>query len=171
VRTRICLALMVPVLMLAVAACGASKDSDIPTANGKGAAPSGGTSLSSEEQKERRLKFTQCMREQGVDMPDPEKGEFGQDVGGVSKEKMNAATEACRQYLPTDEELSQPSAEDVETLRKFAQCIREHGVPNFPDPGPDGGLNIGGTGIDPKDPKVKAAEEACKDLRPKRPGS
>jgi hypothetical protein len=159
--------MIIPALMLAVAACGTKKGSDIPTANG--AEPAATGSLSSEQRRERALKFTQCMREHGIDMPDPDGGEF-HDVGTANKDKMNDAAEACRQYMPTDNEMVKPSAEDIENLRKFAQCMREHGIVKFPDPSPDG-LNLGGTGLDPQDATFKTAEEACKDVRPKRPGS
>ncbi|WP_238009845.1 hypothetical protein KZZ52_15065 [Dactylosporangium sp. AC04546] len=172
-RTKFGLAVAIPALMLALAACGSKQGSDIPTANGTGAAPAATGSVPSDERKQRALKFAECMREHGVDMPDPNGAEFlgGEGVEGVSKDKLNAATEACRQYMPTDNELRTPSAQDVEQMRKLAQCMREHGIANFPDPGPDGSVSLGGTGIDPKDAAFKAAEEACKDLRLKPSGS
>jgi hypothetical protein len=40
----------------------------------------------------------------------------------------------------------------------FARCIRSHGVPNFPDPSPGGGLLFAlGAGINPSSPAVQAA--------------
>jgi hypothetical protein len=173
-RTRLGLAVVVavvvPVLVLAVAACGSERGSDIPTAGGggKGAMPSAANSLSSGE---RALKFAQCMREQGIDMPDP--GADGSSVfgkGGASKEKLDAATQACRQYMPDGGELGKPSAERIEQLRKFAQCMREHGIANFPDPQADGLMDIQGAGIDPEAAAYQAAEEACAALQ-SRPGS
>jgi hypothetical protein len=45
---------------------------------------------------------------------------------------------------------------------KFADCMRSHGVPNFPDPGPGGGIQISaGSGINPKSPAFQAAQNAC----------
>ena len=44
--------------------------------------------------------------------------------------------------------------------------MRDNGIADFPDPGPDGGLLLDGTGIDPDSPQFKAAQEACRDLRP-----
>jgi hypothetical protein len=42
---------------------------------------------------------------------------------------------------------------------KFADCMRSHGVPNFPDPGrPVGGP---GSGINEHSPAFKSAEKAC----------
>lgn len=51
---------------------------------------------------------------------------------------------------------------------KYAKCMREHGVENFPDPGSTGGTNITpSSGIDPNSPRFEAAADACKSLLPK----
>ncbi|MEJ3750617.1 hypothetical protein WEI85_46090 [Actinomycetes bacterium KLBMP 9797] len=166
-RTRLGLAVVIPVLVLAVAACGAEKGSDIPTAGGGsgGATPAATASLSSDQ---RALKFAQCMREHGIDMPDPgpDGGGFLGEGDAANTDKVKAATTACRQYMPDGGELRQPSAEEIAQLRKFAQCMREHGVANFPDPEADGFMDTRKAGIDPEDAAYQAAEEACKDLRP-----
>jgi len=50
---------------------------------------------------------------------------------------------------------------------KLAQCMRSHGVPNFPDPSASGELSIGaGSGIDPRSPKFQRAMQACQKLLP-----
>jgi hypothetical protein len=51
---------------------------------------------------------------------------------------------------------------------KFADCMRTHGVPNFPDPGSSGGgIQIqAGSGINPFSPSVKAAQASCAKLLP-----
>jgi hypothetical protein len=53
-------------------------------------------------------------------------------------------------------------------LVKYAQCMRSHGVPNFPDPSAQGALDVDARklGIDPQGPVFKAAEEACRSLQP-----
>ena len=88
------------------------------------------------------------MREHGVDMADPE---FTAD-GGMSIQlqggpddmaKIDAAQEACREFAPFggDGSRQAPDPEMEENMRKFAQCMRDNGVPDFPDPdGP--GLRI-----------------------------
>jgi hypothetical protein len=51
----------------------------------------------------------------------------------------------------------------------YPACMRKHGVPQFPDPGPNGELQIRvgpGTGINPDSSQFKAAEQACRKLRP-----
>ena len=60
---------------------------------------------------------------------------------------------------------SQPVADNPDLLA-LSQCMRDNGIANFPDPGPDGGLLLDGTGIEPDSPQFKAAQEACRDLRP-----
>jgi hypothetical protein len=45
---------------------------------------------------------------------------------------------------------------------KLADCMRAHGVPNFPDPsGGGGGVNLAGTGINPQSPAFESARVAC----------
>jgi hypothetical protein len=110
------------------------------------------------------------MRDQGIEMSDPEADHPGAIGGknGADDAKTTAAIEACRQYMPGGGELAKPSAEQLEQERKIAQCMREHGLTDYPDPDPnaEGGQNIGEAGINPNDPKFKAADEACRYLRP-----
>jgi hypothetical protein len=47
----------------------------------------------------------------------------------------------------------------------FSECMRGHGVPDFPDPSGNG-INIGGTGVNPSSPAVRAAQATCKKLLP-----
>jgi hypothetical protein len=57
---------------------------------------------------------------------------------------------------------------------KFSQCMREHGITNFPDPDSQGRVQLeagDGTGIDPQSPQFKAAQQACQKLQPHAPGS
>ncbi len=55
----------------------------------------------------------------------------------------------------------------AEAALKFADCMRSHGVPNFPDPTGGGGIHIqAGSGINPQSPSFKAAQQACFKLLP-----
>lgn len=47
----------------------------------------------------------------------------------------------------------------------FSKCMRAHGVTNFPDPNGHG-INIAGTGIDPRSPAFQAAHKVCFKLLP-----
>ena len=53
---------------------------------------------------------------------------------------------------------------------KLANCMRAHGVPNFPDPsGAGSGFNLG-SGINPQSPAFQSARRACARLAPRPPG-
>jgi hypothetical protein len=46
--------------------------------------------------------------------------------------------------------------------------MRSHGVPNFPDPSKDGGINIRtGPGLNPASSQFQAAQRACQKLMPR----
>jgi hypothetical protein len=53
---------------------------------------------------------------------------------------------------------------------KFARCMRDNGVSEFPDPDASGGLTIdgvvNGSSLDPSAPAWKEAIGVCKDLQP-----
>jgi hypothetical protein len=50
---------------------------------------------------------------------------------------------------------------------KFSKCMRRNGVPNFPDPGGGGGIQItAGSGINPFSPAFKGAQQHCRKLLP-----
>lgn len=62
------------------------------------------------------------------------------------------------------------TAASQEKAVKFAQCMRENGVSQFPDPDASGNLTIdgvlNGSGIDSDGPTWQQAIDACKDLQP-----
>ncbi|WP_410655577.1 hypothetical protein [Amycolatopsis sp. lyj-112] len=111
--------------------------------------------------------YAKCMREHGIDMPDPQTNGDGQStisIGGgpgqIDEKKMNDASEACRKLLPNGGEMKPPSPEELDKMRKDAKCMREHGI-DMPDPSADGkggaiSLDAGG---DPK--KFEEAAKAC----------
>lgn len=47
----------------------------------------------------------------------------------------------------------------------FSKCMRGHGVTSFPDAN-GGGINLAGTGIDPRSPAFRSAQSACFKLMP-----
>ena len=48
---------------------------------------------------------------------------------------------------------------------RYADCMRTHGVPNFPDPSSGGGVQIPGD-INPASPAFHTAQRACQSLIP-----
>ena len=61
-------------------------------------------------------------------------------------------------------------AANREKAVKFAECMRDNGVSEFPDPDPSEGLTVdgvvNGSSIDPNGPAWEAAIAACEDLQP-----
>jgi hypothetical protein len=147
-------------LALVLTGCG-SGDSSGEVASANGAGKSGGTSagpkLSPEEM---GLKFAQCLREHGIDVDDPEPGKGARiTVKGTDKATVDQAMQACRKYDPAQNGGGKPDAKAQESARKHAQCMREHGVEEFPDPQPEGGIRIDRSVGE--DPDFAEAEQAC----------
>jgi hypothetical protein len=164
------------------------------------------------------LDWVECMRDEGIDIPDPTRDADGNlvidgpgihlgggDSGGstssdddsddgdepdVDPEDMDAAMETCGEppaLGPND--ISQQDRQEMEdNALAFAECMRDEGIEDFPDPdfsnlgpggepqqrrsddddGSDDGsprVFLGPFGeIDMDDPDVRAAFEACQDL-------
>ncbi len=170
-RRPVSLVLALPVTVaLTLSGCAADDSDDtggVATAGSAGPKPSSSASALSDD--ERRLKFAACLRDQGLDVPDPEPGQngprfnFGSDVDPT---KVQAALQQCREYAPNGGQPPKLDAEQVEQVRKLARCMRDNGVPNFPDPAADGRIQPGQAGIDVKDPKVRAAFDKCRETVP-----
>lgn len=163
-------ALLVPLLALALTACDGDGGAGIATAGGAGAATT--TSAAPVDPEEAGRKFAQCMRDNGIDMPDPEPGMGPRfQLRNGDQAKMRAAMEKCRDLLPNGgERMRAPSAEEVEQMREYAKCMRANGLPDFPDPDSEGRLRLtpGDVAVGPDDPKFRAAEKACEDKSPRR---
>jgi hypothetical protein len=111
--------------------------------------------------------YAQCMRDNGLpDFPDPDPdGRLrGPTHEQESSPKFRASQEKCRDLAPGGEhERSDPAT--VEQMRKFSQCMRDNGLPDFPDPDPDGRLR--GTGHEQQDnPTFRAAMQTCRQQLP-----
>lgn len=146
----------------ALAGCGQTEGAKVASAGeaATSAAPSASSSASSQAD---GLKFAQCMRENGVDMPDPEPGSGNVILRGKTDDAtLKKASEACRKYNPIGsgkKMLSDPKTQDA--LLRFARCMRENGV-DMKDPDFSGGaVRLGGAGMDPESPQTKKAMDAC----------
>jgi hypothetical protein len=113
------------------------------------------------------LAYAQCMRDNGFtefEDPTPD-GDLRIRVTPESAPRFQAAGEACRDLPPEGFRDEDISPEDLEALVKLSQCVRENGVPNFPDPQADGRFDLRGVSSGPDDPKIEVAMDACNDLR------
>jgi hypothetical protein len=128
-----------PLAALAMVALIGAGCSDAPDENGS----ADNTNAANQAQ---GVKFAECMRDNGVsEFPDPD-ASGGLTIDGVlngssldsSTPTWKAAMGACKDLQPPgftgDEDIS---AEEQDTRLEFAQCIRENGVKDFPDPAKD----------------------------------
>lgn len=151
-------------LALALSGCGADGggDTGVATLTGAGSGGGGQTAASaapSEDPHDKALKFAQCMRENGVDVPDPQpgKGVMMRIDKSTPREKVEAAQQACKAYAPSGNRAG-GGGERGEALRKLAQCMRDNGVESYPDP--EGGM-MRITGKVGSDPDFDSAREKC----------
>ena len=89
------------------------------------------------------LAFARCMRAHGVsNFPDPQPGggfSFQANGSVRSSPAFRTAQQACASLMPGGGPLSAgppASAATMALLRRIAVCMRQHGVPQFPDPLP-----------------------------------
>ncbi len=61
---------------------------------------------------------------------------------------------------------AKPAASTVDPGLKFAQCMRAHGVSNFPDPGARGRIRFIGPAPGSKSPVDQSALKACQSILP-----
>jgi len=121
------------------------------------------------------VKFAQCLRQNGVDIPDNAGQGQGAGAGAlrnIDRSKLQAAMKACQKYqqaaVGNISDSQQQEFRDAFT--KFASCMRQQGV-DVPDMGAGGGPPAGGQQLNRDDPKTKAAMSACQDKLPQgRPG-
>jgi hypothetical protein len=153
----------------ALAACGGSG----------GAANAAASERAKEHQDEvKAANFAKCMREHGVDMTaSSSSGGFQLSVRpgpGETPQKAEAAQKACQKYMPEPKSVKLSPQEKVkreEEVRKFAKCMREHGVDIHVEVG--GGKvavgihsSAGSAGPNPASPAFQSAQKACSGYLP-----
>jgi hypothetical protein len=147
-------------------------------------APSNAAARTSTEQL--ALKWAGCMRQHGVNVSDPtangairiqssappgssrsdgpsSSGNATTGGGPAGDPTFQAASNACKQYQPSGGQSSgPPSQQQLDAVTKFAQCMRDHGIPVQDPQARSGGILIGGSGaVDPSSDQFKQAQQAC----------
>ena len=135
-----------------------------------------------------RLEWAQCMRQHGVNVSDPNQsggvtvqgGQSTSDASGQpppgGDQQLQAAMNACRRYAPNGGTGSgQPDPRMLDAATKFAQCMREHGIPVQDPQSSGGGVRISASGpdsVDPNSDQFQQAQQACQHyLGQLKPGS
>ncbi|GIH61933.1 hypothetical protein [Microbispora siamensis] len=159
-------------LALALTGCGAAPaDDGIASAGGATSGTTSGATArpsATVDRQEAQLKFAQCMREHGVDMPDPDPDGRVRIIGKKGDEAtMQKAMQACQHFMKdaVGDKLGGDDPQARDRMLKFAQCMREHGV-DMPDPEPGKGLQVK---IKPGQEKaMEEAQKACEEFAPGR---
>ncbi|GAA1636594.1 hypothetical protein GCM10009828_075970 [Actinoplanes couchii] len=154
-------------LALAIGATGCAKSEDPgvatadPAATGANA-PGGGEASP--------IKYSKCMREQGLSWfpdPQPDGGLVVSEPEGTDHSKVEAAEKACEKFNPGGTKPGKADAEGIARMKQASACMREHGVPNWPDPDANGNVHIDEkSGISFEDETVKKAQQECQKYFP-----
>ena len=154
----------------------------LATACGGGPAPSAGVPSYAQE-----IALVGCMRSHGVpNFPDPSAaGGYSLTANGslvgvngsvdIDSSQAQTAYGDCRHLLPGGPTISQleqdvqqeqqAQAQALPLELKYSQCMRSHGVPNFPSPGQPT-TSPAGSPININSPTFVAATNACQHLLP-----
>jgi hypothetical protein len=129
-------------IALVGAGCGSNAPSEKTSADDTGTARADTGTTAKATPRDGALKFASCMRDNGVgEFPDPDaSGELTIDgiLNGSSLDPdgpaWKQAIAACRDLQPPGFTGAKRSTGQQEAALQFAQCIRENGVKDFPDP-------------------------------------
>ena len=125
--------------ILAVGAgCGSGGGNHTASIAGAAGSAAGSTSTT----RAKAVKFAECMRSNGVSaFPDPDaSGALTIDAVAngssldTSSGSFKHALGACKDLEPAGFTGNQRSLQEQKAALEFAQCIRDHGVRDFPDP-------------------------------------
>ena len=165
-------------LGLIAAACSSNPSS--PGVAGAGITPTTGSSTANQAatgsnaaRSSALLAYSECMRSHGVpSFPDPNaQGQILVQGGpgsalNPSSPAFAAAQKACQSKMPAPTAGQQAQA--LEGALKQSQCMRAHGIADFPDPTSSGGGRVTlhvqatpGSDLNPNDPLFRAAQKAC----------
>lgn len=138
-RRRPLAALALVVMAALIGGCGSSAPAETGT---------GGANNNPAANADKAVKFAECMRRNGVSQfPDPDaSGKLTIDAvaNGTSLDTsapaFTQAMSACKDLEPAGFTGTKRSSQQQQAALRFAQCVRENGVSDFPDPLPNGPL-------------------------------
>jgi hypothetical protein len=114
--------------------------------------------------------LTACMRAHGVPKFPSATSNRQFNLNGIDQTSRTyeAAWNACGQLFQSQDQ-AQQNAQALAQGVRYAQCMRAHGIPDFPDPTESGGTISGsvsssGSGINLLSPQGTRAREACRHI-------
>jgi hypothetical protein len=158
--------LLTAALTTMLAACG----SDDPGGGDNPTSAGGDDAAASDE--DLILDFYQCLRDNGLDVADPDLGSGGPQAGGgppgvdTSDPAAMEVVDLCREAALGDVEGpvqfgngAGGNMADTSSLIDFVDCMRDHGI-DMPDPGSDGRLGMP-EDVDPQSSEFQTAAQEC----------
>jgi hypothetical protein len=160
---------LLAVVAFAVAGCGGTGEPGRAVASVAATASASATASSAANP----IAFAKCMRTNGIaNFPDPSAdGSYplSSDIDPTSQ-AFKDAREKCKQYDATPPKERQTDQWPRDTQLKYAKCMRENGIPTFPDPDANGGVQLP-SGVDSQSDVVKKAQQTCQKYGPQNPPS
>jgi hypothetical protein len=166
-------ALAVVALIGAGCSNGSAENGNSGTGTGTGNGSGGNTNATN---RDKTVDFAACMRENGVtEFPDPNAGGDQEFVDGIkaldpSSAAWKKAIGACKDLRPPGLLGGKASPQEMRPRLEFAQCMRDDGVEDFPDPTKDAPLidttripSAAGRGAR-SIPGFQAAVQTCRDV-------
>lgn len=168
----------IAVVLLTLSSCGrpagGNGGSGDGVASAGGARPASGATAAADvgpspaaDTGERLRQFAACMREQGIDMPDPNPASGKLEIRGGGKGTDTAAGKldlqegmrACRRYAPPKLADAGNNPKALERMRALAACLRQHGL-DVADPDPARGGLVLDRGVT-RSEKFRIASAEC----------
>jgi hypothetical protein len=148
-RTLIATSVIAVAVVLLLVGCGGSSSGPSVAHLGRAASPaagsgsigSGSVSPGSPDFMAQLLKYAGCVREHGVpNFPDPSANDGFAVHIDPSSPAFVAAQATCHKLMPgggppARGSATHPSAQALASMLKTSQCMRRHGISDFPDPG------------------------------------
>lgn len=158
---------MVMAAALLATACGSG-----PSSTQSGGSPNvGGPNSGAAGSSTSAVAYSRCVRAHGIpNFPDPDSsGDISKQAIrqlNVSDSLLASATSACESLNPNQPPSAAQQRQQLADDVKFAQCMRAHGLPKFPDPTNDNGrvefaISVSQDGFDPHSAPVLAKAREC----------
>jgi hypothetical protein len=139
-------------LVLTLTGCTSAKTPGVPTA-----AP--------ESNYDKALRYTRCMNDNGVKVPDPVVGKplpIAVAEPGQEWLRVPPAFDKCRRFMPATWPVKMDPA-DIAREKPFADCMRKRGI-DMPEPDVDGMVSYPADPAALETPEYNAAVDACRYL-------
>jgi hypothetical protein len=144
-----------------LAGCSGGDKTPSVTSVGNGS-PAPSTDLATQIQR-----YRDCLIDNGAKLLDEPTAE---GLPQIDKEHTNVdvlttAMQKCSSQLPTAVDAPKVDSGAIETQQRLAQCLRAHGVPDYPDPDPNTGqpeLSADLANRLKNDPALVAAMDSCR---------